>query len=36
MSDAAHKANRAAQPAVKTGMGMLGNWGHPIHPATGA
>ncbi|POY73740.1 hypothetical protein BMF94_3278 [Rhodotorula taiwanensis] len=34
MSDAAHKANRAAQPAVKTGMGMLGSWGHPIHPAT--
>ncbi|GAA5861144.1 hypothetical protein JCM3774_002204 [Rhodotorula dairenensis] len=34
MSDAAQKADRAIQPAVKTGMGKLGNWGHPIHPAT--
>ncbi|GAA5986860.1 hypothetical protein JCM10908_000926 [Rhodotorula pacifica] len=34
MSDAAHKANKAVQPAVKTGMGKLFNSGHPIHPAT--
>lgn len=36
MSDVANKADKAVQPAVKTGMGKIGNWGHPIHPATGA
>ncbi|BGP54883.1 hypothetical protein JCM8202_003392 [Rhodotorula sphaerocarpa] len=34
MSDAALKADQTVQPAVETGMGKVGRWGHPIHPAT--